>query len=140
VRVTSPWKVPGRSHYEFMQGGFEEWWDALPGPERIVFPLELHHSVRLEITAGTRLEELQVATTPLRYREAELALALKLSSAGGLSPGTLKVTIRPENFPGTSIELPPRSLTFTGHFGEMQASWVREFKFRAGQHTFAACD
>ena len=38
VRVTSPWKVPGRSHNEFMKGEFEISWDALPGPGQVVFP------------------------------------------------------------------------------------------------------
>jgi len=32
VRVTSPLKVTGRTHYEFMKGQFAEPWDALPGP------------------------------------------------------------------------------------------------------------
>jgi beta-mannosidase len=120
VRVTSPWKVPGRSHYEFMKGEFEEWWDALPGPGGIVFPLGLHRSVRLEITAGTRLEELQVVTTALRDQEADLKLGLRVSNTGGVRVGTLRLTIRPENFTGSALELPSQPLTFTGQPGEMQ--------------------
>ena len=128
VRVTSPWKVPGRSHYEFMKGEFDEWWDALPGPGQIVFPLGLHRSVRLEVTSATRLEELQVATTRLRDQTAEppsaaqadLQVGVTISNAGPLRAGTLRTSIRPDNFTGAAVELAPRPITFSGQSGESQ--------------------
>ncbi len=83
VRVTAPWKVPGRSHYELMKGEFDETWDALPGPGQVVFPLGLHRSVRLEITAATRLEELQVWTARLEGEKAELKSRIVLSNLRG---------------------------------------------------------
>jgi beta-galactosidase/beta-glucuronidase len=112
VRVTSPWKVPGRSHYEFMKGEFEEWWDALPRTGQVVFPLGLHRGVRLEITSAARIEELQVSTTRLRDlaeapmsspAQADLMLRLTVSNAGPLRHGTLQLSIRPENFAGPAL-------------------------------------
>jgi beta-mannosidase len=129
VRVTSPWKVPGRSHYEFMKGEFEEWWDALPGTGQVVFPLGLHRSVRLEITSATRIEELQVSTTRLRDQtaapvsspaQADLKLRLTVSNCGPLRNGTLQLSIRPENFAGSALDLPPRPIAFSGQRGESQ--------------------
>ena len=118
VRVTAPWRVPGRSHYEFMKGEYEEWWDALPGPGGIVFPLGLHRSVRVEITSVTRLEEVQVETTALGSNQANLHVGIKLSSMGAGREGTLKVVIQPDNFTGAALELPPQAVTFTGDLGE----------------------
>ncbi len=120
VRVTAPWKVPGRSHFEFMKGEFEDWWDALPGPGGIVFPLGLHRSVRLEVTSATRLEELQVTTTALRDQGADPKLRLTVSNTGPLREGTLRLAIRPENFSGPALDLPPRPIAFTGGTGESQ--------------------
>jgi beta-mannosidase len=120
VRVTSPWKVAGRSHYEFMKGEFDEWWDALPGPGQVVFPLGLHRSVRLEITSATRLEELQVATTALRDQTADLKLRVTVSNGAPLRNGTLRLLIRPKNFAGPALDLPSRSIAFSGQPGESQ--------------------
>jgi beta-mannosidase len=129
VRVTSPWKIPGRSHYEFMKGEFEEWWDALPGTGQVVFPLGLHRGVRLEIASATRIEELQVSTTRLRDQteapvsspaKADLMLRLTVSNAGPLRHGMLQLSIRPENFAGPTFDLPPRAIAFSGPPGESQ--------------------
>jgi beta-mannosidase len=120
VRVTSPWKLPGRSHNEFMKGEFETDWDALPGPGQVVFPLGLHRSVRLEVTSATRLEELQVVTTGLREQGADLKLRLTVSNSGPFRDGALRLTIKPENFSGPVLDLPPRPIAFTGQAGESQ--------------------
>jgi beta-mannosidase len=81
VRVTAPWKVPGRSHYEFMKGEFDEWWDALPGPGQVIFPLGLHRSVRLEATSYSRISAVDVWTTGLKGSDAELREASRLDQA-----------------------------------------------------------
>ena len=120
VRVTSPWKVPGRSHYEFMKGEFEENWDALPGPGQVVFPLGLHRSVRLEIASQARVEELQISTTALKEARATLRVRATVSNAGPARRLELRVTLMPENFTGLApiTLLPVRTLTFSGRAGE----------------------
>ncbi len=120
IRVTSPWKVPERSHYEFMKGEFEETWDALPGPGQVVFPLGLHRSVRLEITAATRLEELQIWTSSLEGDRAELKSRVVISNLGGSKQGTLQLAIKPESFSGPTLSLPAQPFSFSGQPGERQ--------------------
>ena len=111
VRVRSPWKVPGRSHYEFMKGGYEENWDALPGPGQVVFPLGLHRGVRLEITSFTRVEDLHVWTTSLKDGVAELRSSIHLLTRRGAAAGTIRVSIKPENFTGPAIPIPSRAFS-----------------------------
>ncbi len=126
VRVTSPWKVPGRSHYEFMKGEFEETWDALPGPGQVVFPLGLHRSVRLEITALMRVEELQVWTASLAGDSAQLKSRVVISNLRDSKQGTLQLTIRPKNFSGPALSLAAQPFSFSGQPGER-----REIEFSA---------
>lgn len=114
VRVTAPWKVPGRSHYEFMKGEYDESWDALPGPGQVVFPLGLHRGVRLEITDDTRIEQLRVSTLSLGAGVARIRSVIRLSNREGAKHLTLRVTVKPENFEGPAIAFPARALMFTG--------------------------
>ena len=118
VRVTAPWKVPGRSHYEFMKGEFDEWWDALPGPGQVVFPLGLHRSVRLEATSNSRISAVDVWTTGLKGSDAELTSVVQLVNRGGATSGSVQLTITPESFPGAPLRLPARSFSFQGTAGE----------------------
>lgn len=106
VRVTSPWKVVGRSHYEFMKGEFDETWDALPGPGQVVFPLGLHRSVRLEISASTRIEDCDVSTLALAGTVAKLRIAAHIVSKRAAA-GTLRITLVPENSAGAPLHLAP---------------------------------
>lgn len=132
VRVTSPWKVAGRSHYEFMKGEYEENWDALPGPGQVVFPLGLHRPVRLELTAPTRIDEVHVWTTGVSEGTAGVRAAVHIVSGGGPSniaaspiapspasqgqsmAGTVEVTLLSENFKGAPLRLPPREFSIDG--------------------------
>jgi beta-galactosidase/beta-glucuronidase len=103
-----------------MKGEFEEWWDALPGPGGIVFPLGLHRSVRLEITSANRLEQIQVATMALRDHKAELRVDVGASNMGNLREAKLQVAIRPDNFSGPTLNLPPQPIAFSSQAGESQ--------------------
>lgn len=114
VRVTAPWKVAGRSHYEFMKGEFDEWWDALPGPGQVIFPLGLHRSVRLEVTSYSRISAVGVWTTGLKDSDAELASVVQLVNRGGATSGSIQLTITPETFSGGSVQLPVRGFSFQG--------------------------
>lgn len=121
VRVTSPWKVPGRSHYEFMKGEYEEQWDGMPGPGQTTFPLGLHRSVRLEVTAPARIEELQVATLALKSDRAELKITGLVTNSGTPRQCRLQLTLQPENFSGSALEQPSQAISFSGKPGESQA-------------------
>ena len=114
VRVTAPWKVEGRSHYEFMKGEYEETWDALPGPGQVTFPLGLHRSVRLEVAALTRVESIQVSTTSIGDDKADLKIQVSVGNLDIPKHCELKLSIHPENFTGPTFHLPPRTLTFSG--------------------------
>ena len=106
VRVTAPWKVPGRSHYEFMKGEYEEAWDALPGPGQVVFPLGLHRGVHLEVTSRTRVVDLSVSTAALAESAAKLHFAVQIVSNGGAARGIVRTRLVPENFSGEPVALP----------------------------------
>lgn len=108
VRVTAPWKVPGRSHYEFMKGEYDETWDALPGPGQVVFPLGLHRDVRLELTSNTRIEDINVSTVSLAGKSANLRSSVHIISGAPVADGEVHVTLTPENFPGQAVHLPPQ--------------------------------
>ncbi len=110
VRTTSPWKVAGRSHYEFMKGEYEEQWDGMPGPGQTTFPLGLHRSVRLEITGRARIEDLQVATIALKDNRAELKINAWVSNSGTPQQFKVQVSLRPENLTGAAQELPARAV------------------------------
>ncbi len=111
VRVTAPWKVPGRSHFEFMKGEFAETWDALPGPSQRVYPLGLHRSVHLEVSDYTRVADLQVFTSALGVKQATLSLQVRIASATTSKAVQLRVSIQPENFAGETLDLPVHTAT-----------------------------
>ncbi len=121
VRVTSPWKVPRRSHYEFMKGEYEEQWDGMPGPGQTTFPLGLHRSVRLEVTALARIEQLQVATLALKGGKAELKVTGRVANNGAPQQCRMEVALQPENFAGPAENLPSQSVSFAGQPGESRA-------------------
>ena len=114
VRVTAPWKVPGRSHYEMMKGEYDEFWDALPGPGQVVFPLGLHRGVHLEVTARTRIEHVNVSTLSLHDDAARLRVDTHIASLLSDFNGTVQVTLTPKNFSGPPLRLTPQSFT-VGH-------------------------
>jgi len=114
VRVTAPWKVEGRSHYEFMKGEYEETWDALPGPGQVTFPLGLHRSVNIEVVAQTYVESIQVATTSIEADKANLQFKISVSNSGLPQQYKLKLTIQPENFTGSAFEVPSQTLSVSG--------------------------
>ena len=128
VKVTAPWKVPGRSHYEFMKGEFEEWWDALPGPGQVVFPLGLHRSVRLELTSAARVSALRVWTVALKETTAEVKSQLRVANRSGAKRVTAQITIRPENFTGEGLALPPRKILFGGEAGTQDLEFTAEIR------------
>ena len=121
VRVTAPWKVPGRSHFEFMKGEFAETWDALPGPSQRVYPLGLHRSVWLEISDYTQVADLRVWTTALQDRRATLKLHVGIANPKSDTSVQLRVSIQPENFPGRTVELPARLVN-----ASQPAEWTAE--------------
>lgn len=120
VRVSAPWRVPGRSHFEYMKGEFDSAWDALPGPGQVVFPVGLHRSVRLEVTGAARIEELLVSTMRLDRGSAHLRLRVTASNAFLAGAARLRLAIRPENFSGSALNLPPRTITFADVPGEVR--------------------
>jgi beta-mannosidase len=120
VRVRAPWKVPGRSHFEYMKGEFDSAWDALPGPGQVVFPLGLHRSVRLEVTGAVQIEELQVSTIRVNKQGAQIRMRVAASNAHSTRSARLQLSIRPENFSGPSVSLPPRTIAFSGAPGELK--------------------
>jgi beta-mannosidase len=126
VKVTAPWNVPGRSHYEFMKGEFEEWWDALPGPGQVVFPLGLHRSVRLEVTSAARVSALRVWTVALKDASAEVKSQIQIANRNGAKQLTAQITIRPENFTGEAVTLPPRKISFGGDPASQDLEFVSE--------------
>jgi len=113
VCVRAPWRVPGRSHYEFMKGEFDEWWDALPGTGQVVFPAGLHRSVRLEMTSAVRVDQLLVSTRAVREHSADLYLKVRLSNRAGAAKATINLTLKPENFQGTPVGLGSREVKFS---------------------------
>lgn len=120
VRVTSPWKVEGRSHYEFMKGEYEENWDGMPGPGQVTFPLGLHRSVRLEVVALTRIETLQVSTATIGNDRADLKIRVSVVNSGLAQKYKLKLSLQPENFTGSSLDLPDQQLSFSGNPDDAQ--------------------
>jgi beta-mannosidase len=120
VRVTSPWKVPGRSHYEFMKGEFDEVYQDMPGPGQVVFPLGLHRSVRVEVTDRSRLEEINIWTKKLEDRQARLGVRAVVSNQGVARELKLRLTIEPENFSGPSLRIAPTAVSFSGAPGEQR--------------------
>jgi beta-mannosidase len=124
VRVTAPWNLPGRSHYEYMKGEFDETWDALPGPGQRVFPLGLHREVRLEITSRTRIAGANIWTASLRKNVATVESNVQVVTRGGPATGTLHVTIRPENFSGEPIQLAPQKFSIDAANGNSLITWT----------------
>ena len=120
VRVTAPWKVEGRSHYEFMKGEYEETWDALPGPGQVTFPLGLHRSVNLEVVAQTHVELIQVSTISVEDNKADLQFKVAINSLESSKKYKLKVTIQPENFSGSSFDVPSQTFSVSGKADESQ--------------------
>lgn len=121
VKVTAPWKVPGRSHYEFMKGEFDEWWDALPGPGMVVYPLGLHRSVHLEVSPDVRVDAINVSTVRIEGDTAELKLNVDVATLAGATQGVLQVSLTPENFAGDSLRLPARNISLGGGAPEHQS-------------------
>jgi beta-mannosidase len=129
VRVTSPWKLPGRSHYEFMKGEYEENWDALPGPGQVVFPLGLHRHVRLEMTAPTHIDDIHVWTAGLKDGTANVRSSVHVVTQGKPVTGSIEVTLEPENFTGPAVTLTPRSFSTSGGIhGGAQVDFTAEVK------------
>ena len=117
VRVRAPWKIPGRSHYEFMKGEYDEWWDALPGPGQVVWPVGLHRSVRLEVLNHVHIDSLQVWTTSLHLGTASIRVKLRVNSQiSGRGPGErvrLNLTLKPENFAGQPVTIADQDVTLS---------------------------
>lgn len=124
VRVRAPWKMPGRSHFEYMKGEFDSAWDALPGPGQVVFPLGLHRVVRLEMTGPARIEELQVSTVRLEQHKARLAVRAVLSNVGSARSVQLGLSVVSENFSGSRFNLPAHTLTFSGLSEELKEVYL----------------
>lgn len=114
VRVSAPWRVAGRSHFEYMKGEFDSAWDALPGPGQVVFPLGIHRSVRLEIAGPVRIEQLRISTVKIQKGHADLKASIMVSNAGAVGSMRMELSISPENFPGPPLDVPAQTITFSG--------------------------
>jgi beta-mannosidase len=124
IRVRAPWKMFGRSHFEYMKGEFDSSWDALPGPGQVVFPLGLHRSVRLEVTGPVRVEKLQVWTLQLKEQKASLAIRGTLSNVCSARTVHLELFVKPANFSGPRFKLPTQRITFSGVPAELKEIYL----------------
>jgi len=131
VRVTSPWLPKGRNLAEYNKSSFTlVWpaapelfshppyalsfgWNGIPADGNAVLTIGLTGSVKLVTTPARSIEDLFVYTKSLNEDgSATISISgVARNDGSGDSHGTIDLELRPQNFAGSSQQLPKQDLT-----------------------------